>query len=162
MDKTELVSALEARINQYISDSDALYRRTAGLKTALSSVLGGGNENKRSPIHPEFYRDMERLVEQLLAAPPSPEEAEQGMKLLLAPREKGKNLVQYGWLTAIEPLAIPLVQYTEPEVLALLWEEYGRRYPKRERMPRQQELYEAMGRRLGKGRGRRRERSEIR
>lgn len=148
MDKTDLLAALEARIGQYRSDSAALDRKTAGLRNALSSVLGGKNENKRSPIHLEFYRDMERLVDELLAAPPSAEQAAQGLRILLSPKEKGTNLVQYGWLCAIEPLAIPLVRYAEPEALAPLCESYGKRWPKRERMPRQQELYETMERRL--------------
>ncbi len=155
MDRTDAersVLRLEELLAAYVKDSDALFRKESGVKNSLKSILGGQNDVKTDPIHVEFFKAVEGTVAELagqLSAEPDAACAARGMRALLSEKTKGDNLVQYWWLVAAEPLALPLVPFVEPEELRLLWESYGRRYPKRERLPRQQELYAAMAKRLG-------------
>lgn len=142
------MTELEALLNQYKEDSSKLYREKTGIKSALSTSLGGDNEILRDPMHQEFYDNVQKQVE-ALAAEGDPEACTEAFRLLMAEKKKGNNLVQYNWLLAAETLAVPLVPFVPKEILQPICESYGSRIPKRDRLPKQEELYEAMCRQLG-------------
>ncbi len=142
------MSEIRELLEQYIADSNALYQKKTGIKNALSASLGGTNEIKKDPMHLAFYQNVERCVEEL-AAEGDQEACTEAFQLLLTEREPSKDLVQRGWLQAAETLALPLVPYVPEAVLRPAWERYGSRYPRRERMPKQQALYRAMAEQLG-------------
>lgn len=142
------MTEIDTLLAQYIADSDELYRKKTGIRTALAASLGGTNEIKKDPMHQKFYDDLKQAVE-TLAQTGDQEACTQALEVLLQDKQKGHDLVQYGWLMAAETLSIPLVKLVPDEVLRPLWESYGKRYPKRERLPKQEELYRTMAKKLG-------------
>ena len=65
-------------------------------------------------------------------------------------RTEGFNEVAeaYGWLSAAQTLAVPLLPGASLEALRPLYAAYCAAHPRRDRLPKQQELVEAMERRL--------------
>ena len=74
--------------------------------------------------------------------------ADAAVQLLLEERPRGKDLTQYGWLSAAQTLVVPLLPHASQEALRPLYASYCAVHSKRDRLPKQQELVEAMERRL--------------
>lgn len=85
---------------------------------------------------------------QALEAVPDQAVADAAVQLLLEERPRGKDLTQYGWLSAAQTLVVPLLPGASREVLRPLYEAYCAAHPRRDRLPKQQELVEALERRL--------------
>ncbi len=142
----QILEELERIYRQYLEESEALFRKGTGFLQAIRSVLGT-NTIKSSPIHQRFYDAAAQQVEQLterLEQTADPLLADRAVRLLMEERPKGKDLTRYGWLSAAQILAIPLIPYASRETLEELYPVYCRAHPKRDRLPRQEALVEAM------------------
>ena len=72
----------------------------------------GTNPIKTSGIHQKFYDEVAERVAalaQALKAAPDQAVADAAVQLLLEERPRGKDLTQYGWLSAAQTLAIELL-----------------------------------------------------
>lgn len=137
---------LERIYRQYLEESEALFRKGNGFLHAIRSVLGT-NTIKSSPIHQRFYDAVAQQVEQLterLEQTADPLLADQAVRLLMEERPKGSDVTRYGWLSAAQTLAIPLLAYASRETMEELYPIYCRAHPRRDRLPRQEALVEAM------------------
>lgn len=147
---SQLLSELEELYRRYLEDSEALFRRKTGFLHAVRSVLGT-NSIKTSGIHQKFYDGVAERVAalaQALDAAPDPALADAAVRLLLEERPRGKDLTQYGWLSAAQTLAIELLPYASLEALRPLYAAYCAAHSKRDRLPKQQALVEALERLL--------------
>lgn len=142
----ELLAELEEIYRHYLEESEALFRKGTGFLHAIQSVLGT-NTIKSSGIHRKFYDAVEAQVAQLverLETSPDPLLADRSARLLLEDRPKGQDVTQYGWLSAAQTLAVPLLPFVSRETLEELYASYCAAHPKRDRLPRQVELIETM------------------
>lgn len=142
----ELLAELEEIYRHYLEESEALFRKGTGFLHAIQSVLGT-NTIKSSGIHRKFYDAVEAQVGQLVAqleVSPDPLLADRSARLLLEDRPKGQNVTQYGWLSAAQTLAVPLLPFVSRETLEELYASYCAAHPKRDRLPRQVELIKTM------------------
>lgn len=147
---SQLLAALEECYRRYLEDSEALVRKKTGFLHAVRSVLGT-NPIKTSGIHQKFYDEVAERVAalaQALKAVPDQAVADAAVQLLLEERPRGKDLTQYGWLSAAQTLVVPLLPHASQEALRPLYAAYCAVHSKRDRLPKQQELVEAMERRL--------------
>ena len=118
----EILEELEQTYQRYLEESEALFRKGTGFLHAIRSVLGT-NTIKSSAIHQKFYQAVSEHVEQLAAQleqTPDPELADQAARLLLEERPKGQDVTRYGWLSAAQTLAIPLLPYVTRQTLETL------------------------------------------
>lgn len=146
----QLLAALEECYRRYLEDSEALVRKKTGFLHAVRSVLGT-NPIKTSGIHQKFYDGVAECVAALarsLEAAPDQAVADAAVQLLLEERPRGKDLTQYGWLSAAQTLAIELLPHASLAALRPLYAAYCAAHPRRDRLPKQQELVEALERRL--------------
>ena len=146
----QLLAELEECYRRYLEDSEALVRKKTGFLHTVRSVLGT-NPIKTSGIHQKFYDEVAERVAalaQALEAVPGQAVADAAVQLLLEERPRGKDLTQYGWLSAAQTLVVPLLPGASLEALRPLYEAYCAAHPRRDRLPKQQELVEAMERRL--------------
>ena len=147
---SQLLAELEECYRRYLEDSEALVRKKTGFLHAIRSVLGT-NPIKTSGIHPKFYDVVAERVAalaQALKAVPDQAVADAAVQLLLEERPRGKDLTQYGWLSAAQTLAIELLPHASLAALRPLYAAYCAVHSKRDRLPKQQELVEALERRL--------------
>lgn len=146
----EILEELEQTYQRYLEESEALFRKGTGFLHAIRSVLGT-NTIKSSAIHQKFYQAVSEHVEQLAAQleqTPDPELADQAARLLLEERPKGQDVTRYGWLSAAQTLAIPLLPYVTRQTLETLCSDYCAAHRKRDRLPKQVELVRQMERLL--------------
>lgn len=146
----QLLAALEECYRRYLEDSEALVRKKTGFLHAVRSVLGT-NPIKTSGIHQKFYDEVAERVAalaQALEAVPDQAVADAAVQLLLEERPRGKDLTQYSWLSAAQTLVVPLLPHASQEALRPLYAAYCAVHSKRDRLPKQQELVEALERRL--------------
>ena len=142
----ELMAELEELYRRYLEESEALFRKGTGFLHAIRSVLGT-NTIKSSGIHRKFYDAVEAQVAQLterLEESPDPLLADRAARLLLEDRPKGQDVTQYGWLSAAQTLALPLLPYVSRDTLEELRDSYCAAHPKRDRLPKPVELIETM------------------
>ncbi len=146
----QLLAELEECYRRYLEDSEALFRKKTSFLHAVRSVLGT-NSIKTSGIHQKFYDGVAERVAALaqeLKAAPDQAVADAAVQLLLEERPRGKDLTRYGWLSAAQTLAIELLPHASLAALRPLYASYCAAHPKRDRLPKQQELVEALERLL--------------
>lgn len=68
-----------------------------------------------------------------LACSPDPQLADRAARLLLEERPKGEDVTRYGWLSAAQTLAIPLLPYVTRHTLEALCSDYCAAHRKRDR-----------------------------
>ena len=146
----EILEELEHIYQRYLEESEALFRKETGFLNAIRSVLGT-NTIKNSAIHRKFYEAVEEHVAELAARleqTPDPTLADQAARLLLEEHSKGQDVTRYGWLSAAQTLAIPLLPYVARPTLEALRADYCAAHRSRDRLPKQTELVEQMDRLL--------------
>lgn len=147
----ELVNRMEAIIEQYIADSNSLKKEDvngSGFLGTIRSLLSGQNNFREHPIHLKFFNDMETCVQQIAAAPVENEadrlQILRAVRMVAIPRQPGWNTSQNWCLSVIGPVSQPLIHHLTAEELRPIQQAYGDAFPRRSRLPRQQEFYTAM------------------
>lgn len=136
-------------IDRYIEEMRALIYEKYTAKDSVSTWLGMGKV-QNNPFHKQLYKDVEQEVTALtsqLEASPDADLAERAVRAVLA-CDRGsysgvEDSIRLG-LISIEALAIPLLGHMTPEAVGVLHGEYADRYPERDMLPKQRELYRCM------------------
>ncbi len=151
MSLLELVNRMEGVIEQYIADSNSLKKEDVNGKGFLGSIrnaLSGQNNFREHPIHLKFFNDIEQCIKEISEAPVESEEDRlqilRAVRMVAIPRQPGWNVTQNWCLSVIGPVCQPLIHYLTAEELHPIQEAYGVEFPRRSRLPRQQEFYTAM------------------
>lgn len=117
----------------------------------FASVLGTGNDHRNHPCHDQFYQGVGTVIQEFLARTPSQQEVAPVLQWLLMTAAEHKEQPTYWYLYAIHGFAAELIELAEPAVCAQLHEKYNKAYPRIERMPVQNNIYKALGKRAKKG-----------
>lgn len=146
---TDEKSSIEAIIDEYLKNMREIIYGNYSVKDSVTHYFGRGKAQK-SPLHKQFYDDMEKAARSLsdeLESSPDEDKALKAVDTILNyGREDFKSLEDNIRLTmiAIEALAIPLLPFVNKDELVIIKEEYAKKYPARERLPKQTELYQSM------------------
>ncbi len=141
------LDALRDCYQSYLTYTRTLRRRTS----PLAGALGFGGGPKDDPEHMRFYQQAQERAEALLAAAPSPQEAGEAVTLMLRAEEEHQDNDLAVWaLMAAQHHAIPLIGLLEREDAGALLAWYQRRYPRRKRLPAQEEVLRALKAQAGR------------
>ena len=142
---------IQERYAQYVESCREL-RASAG---AFDGFLGLGHDPKKDSSHRIFYQDVERMTELLAAAPAGPEKAEELKEvtefLLKAERRWAGETLAVWMCAAAQGHALKLIPLLSAQDAGELFAWYDENYPRRQRLPVQDQVYKALRKQSKKG-----------
>ena len=117
----------------------------------FASVLGMGNDHRNHPCHDQFFQGVGTAIAEFLTQTPSQEETGAVLQWLLMTAADHKQKPTYWYLYAIHGFADQLIPLADPGLCEQLHVQYNKAYPRIERMPVQNAIYKALGKRAKKG-----------
>ena len=145
----EYIAVLEQAYADYRRDVEVFeqHRRPADGLLGFGRTLGNDSCNER------LDKRVEAAVRGLCESQPTPEIAQQAVKLLITWSGSGDLPMAAQWmLRAIERHSLPLIPYLRADAAAELLKEYSARYKPRDLLPAQKEVYKALNERALSGR----------
>ena len=141
-----MLEQLKERYRQYDEEA-TLVRKKA---SPADGLFGFGNDPKNHPCHELFYEDIGKWTEAFLQTGPDARDALAAARFLIeAPKTCGSR-ESYWMMYAAQGWCRELVCRLDAEGCGKLRDVFDDLYPKRDRMPVQQELYKALKRGTGK------------
>ena len=135
---TELLTQLT---KDYITETDELI----AARRPGEGIFGLPDSAKSAPCHMEYYNKMEAAVRELAGDEPDPETAEQLVRFLLTAEEAFPCSKLSSWtLLAVQRLSVPLIPYLSEDKRKELCVWFGKKVPRLQRMPVQQEIFKAL------------------
>lgn len=131
---------LKDRYAQYLEEVARVY---AGAKP-MDGLFGWGDDPRKDPCHMRFYEDIEAGVLAFAAAGPSQEEVFQVVLFLLVQPAEHKEEPSFWFLYAAHGLTRGLIPRLTADQCTGLRDFYDANFPKRDRMPVQQEVYKLL------------------
>lgn len=123
-------------------------------KNGLSRLFLGRDEYSESPIHKQWFEDVERIcgalaaeAEQCIGGPNEPLARELALELtrsMLAKKNEKQDGSLYWPTVAIEHFSIPLLRVIDTDRLRELCEAYGGYYKRYDRLPNQERVLAEM------------------
>ena len=141
----EYFAALEQAFTIYRQDLEICVRKSR----PTDGLLGFGHSLKDDPCHERFDEKIKAAADGIAAASPSPEDAARAVKTLLEHELSSWPLAAQWMLRAIERHSLPLIPFLAPDTAQVLLKEYAARYKRWDRLPVQQEIYQALKRQAG-------------
>lgn len=111
---------------------------------ATAGLFGLGEDPRKHHCHMEFYEAVEGWMEAFCQTDPENGPAYQAAEWIITAAAKKEGDPTYWFLYAAQGLAKPLVSKLDCQQCASLREFYDDRYPRRDRMPVQKELYKML------------------
>ena len=140
------VEGLKRIIDAYVSEMQSVIYDNYTMKDSLSLYLGRGKARKSS-LHVDLYSNIEKetaaLVKKLEAEPDCKKAYDAACTIINYGRKDFNSLEDTMRLAfiSIEALAIPLLSFVETEDAAKICAEYISKYPVKQMLPKQKELY---------------------
>ena len=117
----------------------------------FAGILGSGNDHRNHPCHDQFYQDVGKVIHSFLEESPDAAAVGPVLRWVLMEASRHKEQVTFGYLYALHNYAEDLIALADPAECAQLYAQYNQVYPRIERMPVQQKVYKALGKRAKKG-----------
>ena len=132
---------LKNRYEQYLEEA-AKARQKAGL---CDGLFGMGNDPRKAPCHEAFYEFVASWVAEFLEKTPATGTCAEAAAWIvkIADAHRGEKDV-FGYLYAAQRHALPLIAWMEQESAKKLLCWYESAYPRRDRMPVQDEVCKAL------------------
>lgn len=141
-----MLQQLKERYLQYDEEA-TLVRKKA---SPADGLFGFGNDPKNHPCHEQFYEDVGKWTKAFLETRPNPQDSLDAARFLIEAPKTCASRESYWMMYAAQGWCRELVGLMDAAGCAQLRTLFDELYPKRDRMPVQQELYKA----LKKGTGR--------
>lgn len=109
--------------------------------SAFDGLFGMGEDPRKDPCHMRFYEGVEQWVEAFQAEGPGEPAVYEAVSWILSAAADHAGEATYWFLYAAQGLCRKLIPALSPEHCALLRRLYDERYPRRDRMPVQKEVY---------------------
>ncbi|MCR5089506.1 MAG: hypothetical protein K6C08_08350 [Oscillospiraceae bacterium] len=108
-------------------------------------LFGFGKKPADDPCHDRFVADLEAMLTEFGETAPSSEETAGVLRRMYeAPRINREPQSAYWVLLAVQKLTLPLIERLDSEDTAKLLEYYRKAYPRRERLPVQDQILAAL------------------
>lgn len=134
----EVVSLYQAYLDEF--------RRLEQNRKPLEGAFGLGGGPKNDPCHEKFIQDLERLLENLTAQAPTPEQAGQVLEYIFctAPARWESKPAVYWTLLAAQGSAMGLIEQLDSAAAKALYDAYKSFYPRHQRFPVQNKVLAAL------------------
>ncbi|MBR0161318.1 MAG: hypothetical protein IJQ02_08585 [Oscillospiraceae bacterium] len=141
----------QSLISEYLKNVESAERS----QSPTDGLLGTKGGVRDHPCHDRFVSDLEFFLNTVTADAPDSDRVRELLRALCAaPLAASVPKSAYWMLLAVQGMIIPLVDLLTPEDAAGFSEEYASLYPRRERLPAQQKLLDALHARCGKKKSR--------
>ena len=132
---------LICRYEQYLGEAEKA-RQKAGI---CDGLFGMGNDPRKAPCHEAFYDFVGKWVKEFLCMAPTADDCAVAAEWLLkiADVHRGQNDI-FGYLYAAQGHVLPLITRLDRERARALLDWYEKAYPRRDRMPVQDEVFRAL------------------
>ena len=141
-----MLQQLQERYRQYDEEANQVRKKAS----PADGLFGFGNDPKNHPCHEQFYEDIGKWTKAFLASEPNPEQSFEAARLLIAAPKERSSKESYWMMYAAQGWCRELVCRLDAGGCAKLRTLFDELYPKRDRMPVQQELYKALKKGAGK------------
>ncbi len=111
---------------------------------AWAGVFGLGDDPRKHPCHENFYENAQGWLREFVAAQPSREQARLAAEFILEEPQKHKNTDGYWFLYVCVGFIRDLIPYLGKDDCAALALRMNSLYPRRDRMPVQQDTFKAL------------------
>ena len=129
---------LKNRYEQYLAEAEKARQRT-GL---CDGLFGMGNDPRKAPCHEAFYEFVAQWVDQFMQTEGDCGEAARWLLKIADAHREQKDI--FGYLYAAQGHALPLIGRMDREQAKELLCWYDSAYPRRERMPVQDQVFKAL------------------
>lgn len=119
----------------YLAEADKV-RKNASV---FAGIFGLGDDPRKNPCHEIFYQNAGNWVKDFVASAPAREQALEAASFLLEEPRKNTNAEGYWFLYVCVGFIRDLIPFLDREDCKQLAERMNTLYPRRERMPLQQE-----------------------
>lgn len=123
----------------------AYYKKAAEVRSKaspLAGIWGMGDDPRKDHCHDAFYEAVQDWVERF--ADPDPAAVSEAVRFILGAALAHKNEDVYWYLYAAHGLILPLIPRLRPADCEALFGWYDASYPKRDRLPVQQQVWKAL------------------
>lgn len=110
----------------------------------FDGLFGMGNDPKKDPCHMRFYENAESWVKAFAAGDPSEEEAYAVTQLLLTAAQDHRKQPEEWIMVAAQRLSLELIDLLSPDHCAQLESWYNKAYPRRIRLPIQNDIHKLL------------------
>lgn len=138
-----MLNRLKARYWQYEVEAGKSVQKAR----PTDGLFGMGADPRKHPCHDAFYEDVGNWVDEFLNAEPSSQEADEAAMWIIKAAAGHRDTEVYWYMFAAQGYAVPLIQKMTPESCRELAEWYDKAYPKRDRMPVQQNVFKLLQKR---------------
>lgn len=112
--------------------------------SAFAGIFGLGDDPRKHPCHEVFYHNVEKWMEEFVASGPACELAGEVASFLLEEPGKHRDKEGYWFLYACLGFIRSLIPFLSGEDCKALAARMNELYPRRERMPLQQETFKLL------------------
>lgn len=124
---------------------DAYYQKAADVRrkaSPLAGIWGMGDDPRKDHCHEAFYEAVQNWVEKF--ADPDPGAVLEAVKWILSAALDHQGQDVYWYLYAAHGLTLPLIPRLHPADCKALFQWYDASYPKRDRLPVQQQVWKLL------------------
>ena len=112
--------------------------------SAFAGILGLGDDPRKNPCHEKFYNDVDGWMKSFAETEPAAEQAREVAAFLLEEPAKNRETEGYWFMYVCIGFIRNLIPFMEAQDCKVLAERMNALYPKRERMPLQQETFKML------------------
>ncbi len=135
------IDQLKTRYHEYTQFNRDLYANAK----LTDGLFGFGNDPKKDPGHTQFFQDIAAIVQEMASLPPTAEEATEAVRWILdAESLVAKNSSASWMMIAAQQHAEKLIPFLLAEDAARILKSYTLKYPKRIRLPIQNQLIKSL------------------
>lgn len=124
----------------YLEESDAIRKKAS----AFAGLFGLGDDPRKNPCHEKFYYDVEAWMKAYVESQPDTRQAREVASFLLEEPAKNRNAEGYWFLYVCIGFIRNLIPFLSGQDCKELSEQMNGLYPRRERMPLQQETFKML------------------
>ncbi len=131
---------LKAIYDQYKQE----YKTVRDNASRFDGFLGFGSSPKKDPCHNRFFQNVTQWVQEFLAGQPDQESVGEAVRWIFSTSAEHKGKPEYWYMYAVHGLCRDMVPLLSADQCKQLQELYDAHFPRRERMPVQEELYKLL------------------
>ena len=135
-----MLNTLKTYYNNYAEAA----QKARDKSTFFDNFFSTGSAANKHPCHEQFYEDIKGLMEEYVAKAPEGAEARAVADFMIEEPISYKGRDAYWFMYVVVGFVRDLIPFLSKEDCAELGEKLGKLYPKRERMPVQDDTYKKL------------------
>lgn len=138
-------AVLEKVVRLYEAYLEEFYQQKKG-RRPFDGIFGFGSGPQDYPCHEKFIQNLDQQLKSLLSQPPASQEAEEVLRYIYceAPARWESESTVYWMLLAAHSLTPDLIDRLDTSGAQALYDEYQKQYPRRQRLPVQIKILNAL------------------